>query len=58
MLGSGVFATTGRAVGFGHSTTMKVATRRGVLTLTLLVAHAKRVLLSVHKEGGKPLACT
>ena len=37
---------------------MKVSTRGGVLTLTLLVAHTKCLLLALHKEGGKPLACT
>ena len=37
---------------------MKVSTRGGVLTLSLLVAHTKCLLLALHKEGRKPLTCT
>ena len=58
MLGSGVLATASGAIGLGHSAPMKVSTRGGVLTLTLLVAHAKCVLFALHKEGREPLACT
>ena len=56
MLGSGMLPAASGAVWLRRRASVKIAASGWVLALSLLIAHTKRVLLALHKEGGEPLA--
>ena len=49
MLGSGMLPAASGAVWLRHSTSVKIAASGWVLALSLLIAHAKRVLLALQR---------
>ena len=53
-----MLSATSGTVWFRYCTSVKVAASRWVLALALLIAHTKRVLLTLHEERRKPLTCT